>query len=64
MAAFRHHGRVCQRCGKRKGLQVHHKTYVRLFKERMEDLEVLCWGCHRKEHRKKTRPKKKIRQKR
>lgn len=45
----------CQRCGFNPGtskqkLEVHHKTYERLGKELMEDLEVLCDRCHRKEH--------------
>jgi len=46
-------GNICQRCSERKRLQVHHKTYERLWKERPGDLEVLCTKCHKKEHRKK-----------
>jgi 5-methylcytosine-specific restriction endonuclease McrA len=41
----------CQRCGGSERLEVHHKTYVRRGKEKLEDLEVLCWNCHRLEHR-------------
>jgi len=49
--AFKSHGRTCQRCGKRaRRLHVHHKTYRRLFREEMADLEVLCIPCHKKEH--------------
>jgi hypothetical protein len=36
----------CRRCGATDGLQVHHLTYARLYHERMDDLEVLCVGCH------------------
>lgn len=43
-------GSCCERCGKTKNLQVHHKTYKRLFNEKDSDLEVLCRGCHMKEH--------------
>lgn len=44
-------GNKCQRC-KRKDqpLDVHHKTYARLGRERMSDLEVLCRECHDLEH--------------
>ncbi|MCP4986889.1 MAG: HNH endonuclease [Colwellia sp.] len=50
---FNLRGRECERCGKdlnRKRADVHHKTYENLFKERMEDLEVLCRPCHEDEH--------------
>lgn len=30
--------------------EVHHKTYARFGKERLEDLETLCRTCHEKEH--------------
>lgn len=50
----------CERCGEfarrnvRRGwslLQVHHRTYERMpFRERLEDLEVLCAACHAAEH--------------
>ena len=46
-------GERCQRCGKWRHqlespriLQVHHKTYKRLFHEWLSDLEVLCVPCH------------------
>jgi phage terminase large subunit GpA-like protein len=42
---------TCERCGGRRELQVHHKTYERLGAERDEDLEVLCDTCHRGHHR-------------
>jgi hypothetical protein len=40
----------CQRCNDKAKLQVHHKTYVRLGRERDEDLEVVCRSCHEQEH--------------
>lgn len=42
----------CSRC-KRKNIQLHlhHKTYIRLGKERLLDLELLCKYCHRQEHK-------------
>jgi len=33
-------------------VQIHHATYERLGFELMEDLEVLCEGCHAVHHRK------------
>lgn len=43
-------GKRCERCGSKKFLQVHHKTYERVFKEEPGDLEILCGGCHQNEH--------------
>jgi 5-methylcytosine-specific restriction endonuclease McrA len=40
----------CALCEERKGLEVHHRTYARLGHERMSDLIVLCWKCHRRHH--------------
>jgi 5-methylcytosine-specific restriction endonuclease McrA len=40
----------CELCGSNASLQVHHKTYKRLGRERMKDLQVLCDGCHRNTH--------------
>lgn len=38
---------VCDHCKKSAAvLEVHHKTYERLGRERMSDLEVLCKPCH------------------
>ena len=31
-------------------LEVHHLTYERLGRERLEDVEVLCTNCHMVEH--------------
>lgn len=43
-------GFKCQRCGRRGGLQVHHKHYRTLGHEQYKDLEVLCRPCHMKQH--------------
>lgn len=39
-------GHKCEKCGRRDKLQCHHKTYERLFRERISDLEILCENCH------------------
>lgn len=49
-AALQHHGRHCGVCRTRHNLHVHHKTYARLFRELMDDLEILCEECHRMHH--------------
>lgn len=43
-------GKKCERCPNVSRLQVHHKTYERLFNEKLSDLEILCSSCHKKEH--------------
>jgi len=48
---WRRAGGVCERCGSTGNLQVHHRTYARLGRERLEDLELLSGGCHLREHR-------------
>lgn len=45
---------VCYAC-KGHATEVHHRTYVRLGRERLEDLEPLCAACHAKQHD-RTRP--------
>ncbi len=40
----------CERCSSTKKLQVHHKHYKSLGREKNKDLEVLCDSCHDKEH--------------
>lgn len=52
--AFRKYGRRCQICGATRFLQVHHKTYVRLGRERLTDLSILCDECHSNTHDKAT----------
>jgi 5-methylcytosine-specific restriction endonuclease McrA len=48
--AFEELGRSCRRCGQTEFLHVHHKTYERLGRERISDLEVLCRRCHQTKH--------------
>lgn len=43
-------GRLCSVCGSKYDLHVHHLSYVNLFHEAMDDLAVLCKGCHENEH--------------
>jgi phage terminase large subunit GpA-like protein len=40
----------CERCGSRRRLTIHHRTYERLGHERRRDVTVLCWECHRSHH--------------
>jgi hypothetical protein len=44
-------GKKCQMCNSPKYLQVHHRTYERLGKERPSDLITLCSKCHSKFHK-------------
>lgn len=46
-------GNRCERCKTTFALQVHHRTYVNVPRERMEDLEALCRLCHEEEHGRK-----------
>lgn len=41
---------ACERCQGTTWLEVHHRTYKRLGKERLEDLEILCRVCHLAHH--------------
>lgn len=41
-------GGRCERCPSTLGLELHHKTYERLGRELMSDLEILCSSCHAK----------------
>lgn len=57
-------GNKCEKCGSSKHIQVHHKTYKRIFNEKLSDLMVVCGDCHQKIHgitqtSKKKRPTKK-----
>jgi hypothetical protein len=44
-------GGRCQLCHSRRRLTIHHRTYRRLGHERRADVTVLCWDCHRRQHR-------------
>ncbi len=48
---FRRVGYRCQICNGGSRLEVHHRTYDRLGKERVDDLTVLCDECHRAFHK-------------
>lgn len=41
----RSHGR-CERCKLNRGDNAHHLHYSTRFRERPEDLQILCRGCH------------------
>jgi hypothetical protein len=44
-------GRRCQLCNAAdQVLDVHHRTYERLGKEKLSDLIVLCRSCHERHH--------------
>lgn len=45
----------CQVCYSSQQLQVHHRTYERLWNELLSDLTVLCDPCHAKFHDKMSR---------
>lgn len=47
---YRERGKSCERCGVGKNIQVHHLTYVNVFREHPNDLVLLCGRCHKKEH--------------
>ena len=42
---------TCQCCNSKKELQVHHLTYRNVWKEKDEDLKVVCRACHRAIHK-------------
>jgi len=42
--------RLCQICHHRRATQVHHKTYARIFQERLSDLQAVCGQCHMEFH--------------
>ena len=43
---FREYGKRCWKCGRKLKIQVHHKTYRRLGKEKKRDLKPYCSDCH------------------
>lgn len=49
-AVIRARGYACERCRATSRLELHHKTYARLFHERPEDVQLLCHRCHSTEH--------------
>jgi 5-methylcytosine-specific restriction endonuclease McrA len=47
---FESRGRNCEICHSTKFLQIHHKTYKRVFREDPADLIIVCRTCHEKIH--------------
>jgi 5-methylcytosine-specific restriction endonuclease McrA len=44
-------GWKCSRCGRSHGLQIHHRTFrSHGGTHRPENLEPVCWDCHRRIH--------------
>jgi 5-methylcytosine-specific restriction endonuclease McrA len=41
---------ICQECGSKKNLQVHHLNYDSLGNENQHDVTLLCKKCHKKAH--------------
>jgi 5-methylcytosine-specific restriction endonuclease McrA len=41
---------TCEDCGVTENITGHHKHYLNLGNEPPEDIEVLCWGCHKGRH--------------
>jgi 5-methylcytosine-specific restriction endonuclease McrA len=48
---FAARGEKCEKCTSTTSLQIHHLTYENVFNEKLEDLQILCRSCHKKEHR-------------
>lgn len=48
--ALRAYGERCGTCGSMTALDVHHLTYVRLGREMLSDVTVLCRRCHGARH--------------
>jgi hypothetical protein len=42
---------VCYSCQETKPLSLHHKTYKRMGKEKLNDLVLLCQNCHYLAHK-------------
>lgn len=54
--AFERDGWRCQKCNSKHNLQGHHKRYRKdLYKCTVDDIETLCFGCHRHHHKRKNR---------
>lgn len=37
---------ICERCHKNPMHSCHHLTYARVYRERLDDLQAICDGCH------------------
>jgi len=51
LAAIARAGHRCQLCNSAGALEVHHRSYARLFDEAPMDLTVLCQECHHAHHK-------------
>ena len=40
----------CQKCGSKKRLEIHHKTYENVGNEKQRDVTVLCKKCHEEKY--------------
>ena len=40
----------CQDCGSASRLTGHHRHYLNIGNEPIEDIEILCWNCHQLRH--------------
>jgi len=43
-------GNRCCECKSTNKLTTHHKTYKNLGRETVDDVEILCWNCHKQRH--------------
>lgn len=41
---------TCEECGATENITGHHKHYLNLGNELPENIEILCWPCHKKKH--------------
>jgi hypothetical protein len=55
--ALERDGHRCRVCNSAKRLDVHHRTYERFGHEDLDDLTVLCRGCHERYHGPFDKPK-------
>ena len=46
---------ICEVCGINEAKQVHHFTYDRCGREKMEDLQAICTDCHYGKHKNKSK---------
>lgn len=44
-------GKLCQACGSRSNIVVHHLSYANLGREPLTDLMGLCQDCHKEVHK-------------
>ena len=48
---FQKKWRTCEKCKSENNLRIHHWTYIRIYKEKVSDLFVLCNDCHWEFHK-------------